>query len=319
MHMSIFDSPTKHQGGIPMKRLTALLLSLLLGLSLCACGVKTGNNDDLPDFTEPPEVTLDDGTVVYSQEPFVEFPQTGEYKETALLTNVPGQGVPLLLDMRQDGTIDYIFADVETKADIRSFGESGIRYFTIAPDGIATEQGSEWMAEIDRYTATCPDITPDPKGRWRYLFAVEEGTILVLAQYHNVVQTPYGKGEASGGNIDIAGSFQHSILFKVAGGQVTTIPLQWEVKVGSKTYNLSEEYLSGLELKDGQIILSKRACIYWDLDSFCTVTYRMDGSQVKTQKLQYNSNLWGDAYTCADDTGLVIYSLDQPLESQTPE
>ena len=302
-----------------MKRLTALLLSLLLGLSLCACGVKTGNNDDLPDFTEPPEVTLDDGTVVYSQEPFVEFPQTGEYKETALLTNVPGQGVPLLLDMRQDGTIDYIFADVETKADIRSFGESGIRYFTIAPDGTATEQDTGWITEIDRYTATCPDITPDPKGRWRYLFAVEEGTILVLGQYHNIVQTPFGKGEASGGNIDITGSFQHSILFKVAGGQVTTIPLQWEVKVGSKTYNLCEEYLSGLELKDGQIILSKRACIYWDLDSFCTVTYRMDGSQISVQKLQYDTNLWFELYTRVDSTGLIIASLDQPMENQVPE
>ena len=39
MHISIFDSPTKHQGGIPMKRLTALLLSLLLGLSLCVIKV----------------------------------------------------------------------------------------------------------------------------------------------------------------------------------------------------------------------------------------------------------------------------------------
>ena len=302
-----------------MKRFTAIILSLLFVLSLFACDAKTGDKGGEPTFTEPPAVTLPDGSIVYSTEPFVEFPQTGEYKETALLTNVPGQGVPLLLDMRPDGTIDYIFADVETKADIRSFAESGIRYFTIAPDGTATEQGTEWMAEIDLYTANCPEITPDPKGRWRYLFAVEEGTILVLAQYHNIVQTPFGKGEASGGNIDITGSFQHSILFKAAGGQVSTIPLQWEAKVGSKTLNLSQEYLSSMELKDGQIILSKRGSIFVDLDSFCTITYRMDGSLVQTQKLQYNTNLWGNVYTCADDTGLIIHSLDQPLESQVPE
>ena len=93
-----------------MKRFAALLLSLIMTLSLCACGVKPGGNGIETDFTQPEPVTLADGSMVYSKEPFVEFPQTGEYKETALLTDVPGQKLPLLLDIRQDGTIDYIFA-----------------------------------------------------------------------------------------------------------------------------------------------------------------------------------------------------------------
>ena len=118
-----------------MKRLTAMILCLIMVFSLCACGVKPGGTTNEPVFTEPPVVTLADGSVVYSKDPFVEFPQTGEYKETALLTNVPGQGVPLLLDMRQDGTIDYIFADVEEKADFQTFSDSGAAYYTIAPDG----------------------------------------------------------------------------------------------------------------------------------------------------------------------------------------
>ena len=134
-----------------MKRLIALILSLILAFSLCACGVKQGESGDLPNFTEPADVKLSDGSVVYSKESLVEYPQTGEYKETALLTNVPGQGVPLLLDMREDGTIDYIFAGVDELSDLQSFEASGACYYTIAPDGTATKQSTEWMADIDHY------------------------------------------------------------------------------------------------------------------------------------------------------------------------
>ena len=111
-----------------MKRFTAILLALIMAFSLCACGVNTDKNGDSQKFTEPTEVTAPDGRPVYSAEPFIEYPQTGEYKETALLTNVPGQGVPLLLDMREDGTIDYIFADVEEKFDFQSFESCGTAY-----------------------------------------------------------------------------------------------------------------------------------------------------------------------------------------------
>ena len=96
-----------------MKRFAALFLSLVLVLSLCACGIGPGSSKRKPVFTEPPAVTAPDGSPIYSKEPFVEYPQTGEYKETALLTNVPGQQLPLLLDIRNDGTIDYLFADAD--------------------------------------------------------------------------------------------------------------------------------------------------------------------------------------------------------------
>ena len=163
-----------------MKRLTALILCLVMVLSLSACDSKAGIGNDESKFVQPEAVTLSDGSIVYSKEPFVEFPQTGEYKETALLTNVPGQGVPLLLDMRPDGTIDYIFADVEKEADFQSFTENGACYYTIAPDGKATKQKTGWMKELDNYMAITLETTQDPNGRWRFLFTAEEGTILIL-------------------------------------------------------------------------------------------------------------------------------------------
>ena len=60
-----------------MKRFTALILCLIMVLSLCACDVNPGQKGGEFAFTEPPVVTLSDGSVVYSKEPFVEYPQTG--------------------------------------------------------------------------------------------------------------------------------------------------------------------------------------------------------------------------------------------------
>ena len=47
-----------------MKRLTAMILCLIMVFSLCACGVKPGGTTNEPVFTEPPVVTLADGSVV---------------------------------------------------------------------------------------------------------------------------------------------------------------------------------------------------------------------------------------------------------------
>ena len=301
-----------------MKRMTALLLSLILVLSLCACGVKPGQTDSGPDFTEPTDVTLPDGSIVYSEAPFVEYPQTGEYKETALLTNIPGQGVPMLLDMRRDGTIDCIFADVESKADFLNFSDSGAMYFAIAPDGTAMEQDSEWMAEIDRYTATCPDITPDPAGKWRYLLAAEEGTLLILAQYHNIVQKPADGAPGMAHNLITSGSFLYSVLFKVDSGQVSVIPLNWEVDDGKRIIDLGTTYLSSLEMESGRIIITKRDGINSEFNLFCTAAFNTDGTVVTVQNLEIEMPLMGgNAYM--DDTGLLVYTADQVLETQVPE
>ena len=296
-----------------MKRLTALILCLIMVFSLCACGVKPGGTTNEPVFTEPPVVTLADGSVVYSKEPFVEFPQTGEYKETALLTNVPGQGVPLLLDMRQDGTIDYIFADVKEKADFQTFSDSGAAYYTIAPDGTATEQDTKWMEDIDHYMAMTLETTQDPNGKWRFLFTAEDGTVLILGQYHNVVQTPshqiypYANGE-----------FLYSVLFKVAGGQVSIIPLEWEIDVGTKIIDLRSQYLSSITLEDGLITISKRGDMYIEYENYCEATFNMDGTVVSAQRIKYEPGI-GEFNIQMDDTGIFIESMDHCMEIQMPE
>ena len=157
-----------------MKRITAMLLCLLMTLALCSCSDKPISSNSGEGYSEPPAVTLPDGSIIYSEDPFVEFPQTGEYKETALLTNVPGQGVPVLLDIRSDGTIDYIFADVSDYEDFHSFTTDGACYYTIAPDGKAAKQDAAWMAEIDHYLSVTLETTQDPNGAWRFRFAAEE-------------------------------------------------------------------------------------------------------------------------------------------------
>ena len=294
-----------------MKRLTALLLVLILVFSLAACEINTEKNGENESFTDPPVVKLFDGSVVYSKEPFVEYPQTGEYKETALLTNVPGQGVPLLVDMREDGTIDYIFADIDKSADFKNFRSSGARYFTIAPDGTATEQDTEWMEGIDSYIQQTLDTTQDPNGQWRFLFTAEEGTIMILGQYHNIVQSSTGDG-----NVSTEGSVQYSTLFKIASGRVSIVPIEWEVTRGIQTVDLRSMYPSSVELKDGQIIISKRDYISGELDQYYVVTYNPDGT------VQNKKYLYGDEFLFFehfDDSGLNVKSLDRSFEIQVHE
>ena len=296
-----------------MKRTLALTLCLVLVFSLCACGVEPGETGETPNFTEAPAVTLPDGSTVYSKEPFVEFPQTGEYKETALLTNVPGQGVPLLLDMREDGTIDYIFADIDDRADLTNCADSGIQYYTIAPDGTATKQDTEWMEGLDHYMATTLETTQDPNGKWRLLFAADEGTILILAQYHNVVHTlkddqfPNKTGE-----------FQYSVLFKVVSGTILIIPLEWEISLDGHLVDIRSEYLSSIEFQHGRITLSKRGDIYSDNSKYFTATYNFDGTLISAHTLQKGS-IEPVSNSYLDDTGLLICSIDPALESQTPQ
>ena len=296
-----------------MKQITALILTLVMILSLCACGVEPAGEKE-PKFTQPEAVTLPDGSVVYSKDPYVEYPQTGEYKETALMTNVPGQKIPLLLNMRSDGSIDYIFADVEEAKDFQSFEACGAAYYTIAPDGSATKQDAKWMADLDAYLAQTLAATGDPYGRWRFLFAAENGVLLILAQYHNVRQYP-----RSDGNIEGEGTFLHSAMFKVENEALTIIPMEWTVKPTGRTINLYDKYISSIELKDGQIILSKRADIYDSLDDCCQATFNMDGTVVEATALKFQYDNPTPFVGCMDATGLIVTSMDPPLEANVPE
>ena len=286
-----------------MKRILAFILCLILVFSLCACGIKPVETGETPNFTEAPAVTLPDGSTVYSKEPFVEFPQTGEYKETALLTNVPGQGVPLLLDMREDGTIDYIFAGVEKEVDFQSFVETGACYYTIPPDGLAKKQDAEWMAEIDHYLSVTLETTQDSNGAWRFRFAAEEGLLLILAQYHDlrmykdIKLQNYGFTNATDGS-ELKGNIQHSVLFKIVDGMVTIVPIDWKFDLNDELIQLNIVEISDLLLVDGQII------------------FQMNGDNnspnIRTAKFQLNGTLIEAKKRSTFDPNLYYLGIRQP-------
>ena len=229
-----------------MKRLTAMILCLIMVFSLCACGVNTGKNGDSSKFTEPTEATAPDGRPVYSASSTIEYPQTGEYKETALLTDVPGQGVPLLLDMREDGTIDYIFAGTESYSyngrihkPYLSFKDNGVKYYSIAPDGTATLHNEKWIEEIDNYVAMTNAAANVKYGRWIFTFAAEEGTILILGQF--------------GPNLYTISEMLVTVLFKVQNDQVTIVPIDYHVDYNGEPANWGAAYIYDLRLENGYV------------------------------------------------------------------
>lgn len=257
-----------------MKRLTAILLALMMVFSLCACGVNTDKNNDSDKFTVPPEVTAPDGRPVYDEAPFIEYPQTGEYKETALLTNVPGQGVPLLLDMREDGTIDYIFTGTsrytlnvfEAGKPTLPFEEDGVKYYTIAPDGTATLHDEKWVEEIDNYVKMTNEAANIKNGKWEFKFAAEEGTILILAQF--------------GPNLYTWSKVLHTVLFKVENDKVSIVPIDYRIEVDGNPIDLKIERTRELRLENGYILFEyDRSGITSQLDDlYCWATFRMDGT-----------------------------------------
>ena len=301
-----------------MKRFTAMILCMMMVLSLCACNIQSDANNSTPVWTEPPVVTLPDGSVVYSEEAFVEYPQTGEYKETALLTNVPGQRLPLLLDMRKDGTIDYLFADVEKIIDFQSFVENGAGYYTIAPDGTATNADSGWMAELDRYMTETQEASSVSDGQWRFCFAAEEGTLLILAQYHNKYYNMNVKKNASSSHG--GGGIQHSALMKVSNGELSVIPIDWEAPGLKEFPQLDRVYIRHLQLQDEQIMLKFPSNDYSTVETI-VVTYQMDGTladvtQRNTQPFEYGGAMRGMTTHSGKDIpviheNMIYYSLDE--------
>ena len=260
-----------------MKRIFALTLCLIFAFSLCACGVEPGETGETPNFTEVPAVTLPDGSTVYSEEPFVEFPQTGEYKETALLTNVPGQGVPLLLDMREDGTIDYIFGTstrgFTSHYDDRgiptsSFKENGVKYYTIAPDGTATLHDEKWIEEIDHYVEMTNTAANIENGKWIFRFAAEEGTILILGQF--------------GPNLYAINEMVVTVLFKIQNDMVTIVPIDYIVEYDGQLANWRAAHITDMRLENGYVFFESgdgSLRITPDADYFrAYATYQLNGT-----------------------------------------
>ena len=272
-----------------MKRFTSILLCLIMLFSLCACGVNTDHNTDTDKFTAPTEVTTPDGQPVYSAEPFIEYPQTGEYKETALLTNVPGQGVPLLLDMREDGTIDYIFTGTsrytynvfENGNPTLSFKEDGVKYYTIAPDGTTTLHDEKWVEEIDNYVKMTNEAANLKNGKWEFTFAAEEGTILILAQF--------------GPNLYTWSKVLHTVLFKVENDKVSIVPIDYRIEVDGNPIDLKIERTRELRLENGYILFEyDRSGITSQLDDlYCWATFRIDGT-VHDLKWMDDKTYWSD-------------------------
>ena len=251
-----------------MKRLTAMILCLIMVFSLCACGVNTGKNSDSQKFTEPTGVTAPDGRPVYSASSTIEYPQTGEYKETALLTDVPGQGVPLLLDMREDGTIDYIFGTADEAYAMQSFKDNGVKYYSIAPDGTATLHDGSWIEEIDNYIEMTNTAANLNNGKWEFTFAAEEGTILILGQF--------------GPNLYMLSEMLVTVLFKIQNDQVTIVPIDYSVEVDGNPRSLKTESIDDIRLENGYIYFEAGQSI---MDPFSDqlyswATFRMDGTLV---------------------------------------
>lgn len=181
-----------------MKRLTVLFLCLCLLLSVSGChgepdtsatdAPNAGFSGPMSDETLPPTYTQitnpiqidpnSPGTIV--------SPQTGEYLETQLLANVPGQKTALLLSVRSDGTLDYIFSDspsgdesVVVGRPVIRLSEAAFQYYTVAPDGSYTRQDDGWVQQLSDMMAQCRANGDVPNLQWYFSFYGCEGHILI--------------------------------------------------------------------------------------------------------------------------------------------
>lgn len=212
-----------------MKRMLCLLLCVVL-LGGCTASPAETTAHVLP--TVP--VISDQETVVY--------PQTGEYRETALMANVPDQGTPLLLDVRADGRVDYLYTELPERGQLQSFTEGRVHHYVLGPDGTAAKQDDAWMEQLDAYTTEVLAASDIENGRWRYLFAAQDGVLLILAQFHDIVSTVN-----SGGNIVNDGLIRHTAVFKLENGVLSKIPMDY----GDEKVDL--EYISSITLEQGQM------------------------------------------------------------------
>ena len=300
-----------------MKRLLAFFLGMVMVLSLFGCGTPQGQKDtkEQENFTEAPAVTLPDGSVIYSREDRVEFPQTGEFKETALLANVPGQGIPLLLDVRSDGTVDYIFADVKERQEFQSFTQCGTCYYTIAPDGSGTKQDTPWMAELDDYLNQTAQAAAEKSGKWFFRFAAEDGLLIILAQYSTITQSVSRSGSYS-----TRGEMLHNVLFKIEDGRLSIVPMVWKVEVEGRSVDLNKEYINGLMLESGKIVCTMSQSLF-AMSQNISVSYHMDGTVADTVDLMGDGFIYMPLIT-VDENGMIVYhaqDADQnPETAKTP-
>lgn len=190
-----------------MKRMICVLLCLCMLLSLWGC-----QSDPEPQESQlTTEPTAEDASI----QSIIVTPQVGEYAESILMNDVPGQGSAALLSMRSDGTVDYIFCD-RTRLEIwnegiRSVKEAGFRYYTVSPDGTAAEQPTQWIDQLDE-AMRAANADADTSKRWWLDFSAWEGNVLIYAQLSDFqnVETEY------------------SALYRIYEGELTQIPFRRE-------------------------------------------------------------------------------------------
>lgn len=271
-----------------MKRILCLLLCAVL---LGGCAASPGETT-VPALPTVPVIT-DQETVAY--------PQTGEYRETALMANVPDQGTPLLLNVRSDGCVDYIYTELEERGQLQSFPEGRVRHYLLSPDGTAAKQDEGWMAQLDTYTAEVLAASNLENGRWRYLFAAEDGVILILAQFHDIVSAM-----THGGNISNDGEIRHTALFKLENGVFSKIPMEY----GDEKLDL--EFVSSITLEQGQLELRSEASPYV-LHRSLICRYGLDGTILDVQEVPLDQAAHGQ-YVLVDADGLLLYSAEPKQE-----
>ena len=98
-------------------RIVAVAAWLILLCMLTACGATSS----------PPETVPAEKAAENQMEASPMLEETANW----LLANVPDQNRPLLLDIRSDGSVDYLYAGGH------DFSDGPVHHYLIAPDGTA--------------------------------------------------------------------------------------------------------------------------------------------------------------------------------------
>ncbi len=258
-----------------MKRILSVLLCICMLLGLWACNPDGGETTAprestetaaLTEETEPVSLaTLPNPAEALSEESILEYPQLGDYQESVLLANVPGQGALVLLSARSDGTLDYIFCNSldQDARGIQTMVEAGFQYYTISPEGEAVKQPSDWMDQLDQaLTAGRAEVPYDDAG-WYLVFSAWEGRILIRA-------TLWGGQE-----------HQCTMVYQVQDNQLTQLPFSLRHELDGKPVVISSDYIGSIYAFEHQYLMSS--------DSFFCFSY--DGELVHSLGKKHDS-LW---------------------------